>query len=65
MAELTYDEFVQRAATLDGLDAALYEDLYPMVRDLLRMAQRVSSLAAGVHGSTDAANLSQDARGAA
>jgi hypothetical protein len=65
MAELTYAEFVERAAHLDDLDPALYEVLYPMVRDLLRMANRVCSIAPELHGQTAENELSHDARGAA
>jgi predicted amidohydrolase len=63
--DLTYAEFVQRAAQLGGLDAELYPELYPMVRDLLRMARRVRELAPEVHAEIAVDSLSRDARGIA
>jgi hypothetical protein len=63
MADLTYDEFLERASAVDGLAPELYEPLYPMVRDLLRMAARVRALAPELHGQIPEDQLSRDARG--
>lgn len=63
MPELTYPEFLERAAVVDGLDPGLHEQLYPMVRDLLRMAARVRELAPELHAEIDEQRLSKDARG--
>ena len=63
MSDLTYAEFVARAAAIDGLAPELYESLYPMVRDLLRMAERVRSLTPELHADIVGDALSRDAHG--
>jgi hypothetical protein len=63
MTELSYQEFRERAAHISGLDPELYEQLFPMVRDLLRMAQRINELAPELHGDVPEARLSHDALG--
>jgi hypothetical protein len=65
MTDLTYDEFLERAAAVDGLDPELHEAMYPMVRDLLRMAARVRSLTPELHGEIAEHDLSSDALGGA
>jgi hypothetical protein len=65
MSDFTYDEFLERAAAVDGLDPELHEVLFPMVRDLLRMASRVRSLTPVLHGEIAEHDLSSDALGGA
>lgn len=45
---LTYDEFVTLATRLD-VDRDIWEDLYPMVRDLLVLADMVDRLIPEFH----------------
>jgi hypothetical protein len=50
MAEdLTYTEFRDTASHLH-VDEEIWEELYPMVRDLLAIAQRLEELAPELHG---------------
>jgi hypothetical protein len=46
---LTYDEFTAMAERLD-VDRDVWEELYPMVRDLLGLADGLSQLMPEFHG---------------
>jgi hypothetical protein len=46
---LTYDEFAAMAERLD-VDRDVWEELYPMVRDLLGLADGLSRLMPELHG---------------
>jgi hypothetical protein len=47
-AELSYDEFAQLAKRV-GAPAQLWDDLYPMVRDLRALADQINELTPALH----------------
>jgi hypothetical protein len=61
--EFTFEEFQARAKMLGLTDPKMLQELYPLVKDLIKMSRRVNKLATELHGEIDVAKLSKTATG--
>jgi hypothetical protein len=61
--EFTLEEFQARAARLNLTNPKMLEELYPLVKDLIKMSRRVNKLATELHKEIDVATLSKTATG--
>ena len=61
--ELTREEFLHRAAYLLKAEPEILDELYPMVRDLLVMADEVNQFAQAMGHKLDVNSLSESVSG--
>ena len=54
--ELEYDEFARQASRI-GVPAELWQELYPMVRDLRALADQINALTPPLHEEISASAL--------